>query len=123
MARLPSELKKKYRSRLRRKRLIRSRVIGTMERPRLSVKVSIRHIYVQVIDDMNGRTICAVSTVTKDTKNTQKNVKSAYKIGEDTALLAKKENIKKVVFDRNGRLYHGRVKAVADGARKAGLQF
>ena len=87
------------------------------------MKVSTRHIYVQVIDDMNGRTICAVSTVTKDTKNTQKNVKSAYKIGEDTALLAKKKNIKKVVFDRNGRLYHGRVKAVADGARKAGLQF
>ena len=104
---------------------IRKRMVGTPERPRLNVYRSLNHIYVQVIDDLHGKTLVSASTVegAKASKRTGGNVASAKEIGKRIAERAKEKGIAKVVFDRGGYQYHGRVKAVADGARKGGLEF
>ena len=103
---------------------IRKRLRGTTERPRLAVFRSIAHIYAQVIDDAKGVTVVAASTNEKGSKNEKGgNVASAKEIGRRVAERAKEKGIKQVVFDRGGYLYHGRVKALADAAREAGLEF
>ena len=104
---------------------IRKKVIGTPERPRLNVYRSLNHIYVQVIDDLKGETLVAASTAEgkKGERVTGGNVASAKTVGKKVAELAKQKGITKVVFDRGGYIYHGRIKAVADAAREAGLQF
>ena len=106
--------------RLRSKRKIRARLSGTSERPRLSVFRSNRFIYAQVIDDMKGITLASASDAT-DTKG--KKTERAALVGTRVAESAKKQGVTKVVFDRNGRKYIGRVKALADAARTAGLEF
>ena len=113
-------------SRIKRKKRIRKRVIGTSERPRLCVFRSARHIYAQVIDDTRGHTLSAASTVEKTLKKRSEKggkIAAANQIGKMIAERAIKQGIKKVVFDRNGFLYHGRLKAVSDGAREGGLEF
>ena len=108
---------------------IRKRMTGTSEKPRLSVFRSVSHIYVQVIDDMNGQTIASASTVDPKVKGTMPagvgggNIKGAELIGKTIAERLKEKGITKVVFDRNGFLYHGRVRAIAEAARAAGLEF
>ncbi|MFY9842894.1 MAG: 50S ribosomal protein L18 [Terriglobales bacterium] len=104
---------------------IRKKVMGTEERPRLNVYRSLNHIYVQLIDDLKGVTLAAASTADdrKDARVTGGNVASAKMVGKKIAELAKQKGYTKVVFDRGGYIYHGRVKAVADAAREAGLQF
>ena len=101
---------------------IREKMSGTTERPRLNVYRSLNHIYAQVIDDSNGTTIVSASTVQAKVK-TGGNVAAAKEVGKLVAERAKEKGIKKVVFDRGGYLYHGRVKALADAAREAGLEF
>jgi len=101
---------------------IRRRLTGTAERPRLNVYRSLNHIYVQVIDDSQGVTLVSASTVASKAK-TGGNVAAAREIGKLVAERAKEKGISKVVFDRGGYLYHGRVKALAEAAREAGLEF
>ncbi|HEY6446572.1 MAG TPA: 50S ribosomal protein L18 [Acidobacteriaceae bacterium] len=101
---------------------IRRRMTGTAERPRLNVYRSLNHIYVQVIDDSQGVTLVSASTVASKAK-TGGNVAAAKEIGKLIAERAKEKGISKVVFDRGGYLYHGRIKALADAAREAGLEF
>ena len=114
----------KTHQRLRRKRGIRKRILGVPARPRLSVFRSAKHNYAQVIDDLTGRTIVAASTVEKGAKvDKGGNCQAAVAVGTHVAERAMTEGIKAVVFDRNGFRYHGRIKALADAARKAGLQF
>jgi large subunit ribosomal protein L18 len=105
---------------------VRTRVEGTSERPRLCVYRSIAHIYAQVIDDRAGRTLASASSADKETKKSLKgggNIASAKVVGKIIAERAKAAGVGKVVFDRGGYKYHGRVKALADAAREAGLQF
>jgi large subunit ribosomal protein L18 len=105
---------------------VRTRVSGTSERPRLCVYRSVGHIYTQVIDDSTGTTLASASSVDKETKKGLKgggNIASAKVIGKAIADRAKAAGVSKVVFDRGGYKYHGRVKALADAAREAGLQF
>jgi large subunit ribosomal protein L18 len=101
---------------------IRRKLDGTGERPRLNVYRSLNHIYVQVIDDEKGETLVSASTMALKVK-TGGNIAAAKEVGKAVAELAVKQGIKKVVFDRGGYLYHGRVKALADAAREAGLEF
>jgi large subunit ribosomal protein L18 len=108
--------------RLRVHKRIRSRVSGTAERPRLAVFRSVKHIYAQVIDDTKGHTVVAAGSSEKDSKNGG-NVIGAKEIGKLVAERAKDKGIKAVVFDRGGYQYHGRVKALAEAAREAGLEF
>ena len=108
--------------RLRIHKRIRSRVNGTEQRPRLAVFRSVKHIYAQVIDDAKGHTVVAASSVEKAGANGG-NVAGAKSVGKLVAQRAKDKGIKAVVFDRGGYLYHGRVKALADAAREAGLEF
>jgi large subunit ribosomal protein L18 len=111
------------------KHRIRKRVLGTLERPRLTVFRSVSHIYVQVVDDTAGATIAAASTVEPALKGALpkeargSNVAGAKAVGKTIAERLIEKGVKKVVFDRNGFLYHGRIKAVADAAREAGLEF
>jgi large subunit ribosomal protein L18 len=110
--------------RIRIHRRIRQRVAGTEVRPRLAVFRSLNHIYAQVIDDGKGHTVVAASSAEKDAKiGTGGNVAGAKAVGKLIAERAKEKGIDKVVFDRGGYLYHGRVKALADAAREAGLEF
>ena len=104
---------------------IRQKMAGTAERPRLNVYRSLNHIYLQLIDDANGVTLASASTVTKksEEKKTGGNVAAAAAVGKLIAERGKEKGVSKVVFDRGGYLYHGRVKAVADAAREAGLEF
>jgi large subunit ribosomal protein L18 len=103
---------------------IRAKVHGTAERPRLNVYRSVNHIYAQLVDDMSGITLVSASTSEKGAKKpTGGNVASAKEVGKRIAERAKEKGINKVVFDRGGYLYHGRIKALADAAREAGLQF
>ena len=102
---------------------IRKRLAGSTERPRLSIYRSTNHIYVQIIDDLAGKTLVAASTVEGKGTKTGGNLASAKEVGKSVAEKAKAKGITKVVFDRGGYLYHGRVKALADAAREAGLQF
>jgi large subunit ribosomal protein L18 len=101
---------------------IREKLSGTAERPRLNVFRSLNHIYAQVIDDQKGVTIASASTLAMKAK-TGGNVAAAKEIGKEIAERAKEKGVKKVVFDRGGFLYHGRIKALADAAREAGLEF
>jgi large subunit ribosomal protein L18 len=101
---------------------IRRKLAGTGERPRLNVYRSLGHIYAQVIDDQKGETLVSASTLALKVK-TGGNVAAAREVGKAVADLAVKQGIKKVVFDRGGYLYHGRIKALADAAREAGLEF
>jgi large subunit ribosomal protein L18 len=102
---------------------IRRKVTGTAERPRLAVHYSNQHIYAQVIDDSAGKTLVSASTMDKSFEKASSNVESAQKVGQLLAERAKGSNISAVVFDRGGHLYHGKVKALAEAAREAGLQF
>lgn len=109
-------------SRLNRHQRIRSKLHGTPERPRLSVFRSNTNIYAQIIDDINGVTLASASSL-KDVKKGANNVEGAKLVGKLIAERAKDKKITSVVFDRSGYLYHGRVKALADAAREAGLEF
>lgn len=109
-------------ARQRRQTRVRRRVRGSAQRPRLCVFRSNRHIYAQVISDDTGQTLAAASTLAFESEKTGNKV-AARKVGERIAQLCQERNIAEVVFDRNGFLYHGRVKEVADGARAAGLKF
>ena len=119
--------KTKNQNRKRLKAHIRMRVSGTSERPRFTVFRSLRHVYAQIIDDASGKTLVAVSDLSKDLKADLHDAKGqaavGRKVGQFAAKKALEKNITKVVFDRNGYLYHGVVKAAADGAREAGLKF
>jgi large subunit ribosomal protein L18 len=99
---------------------IRAKLSGTAERPRLNVYRSLNHIYAQVIDDQAGQTLVSASTIKMKTGG---NIAAAKEIGKAVAEKAVEKGIKKVVFDRGGYLYHGRIKALADAAREAGLEF
>jgi len=118
---------KKAHKREKKKIRIRKKITGTAERPRLTVYRSSTHGYTQIVDDATGKTLLSVSTNSKDIREEFKALKSPverYKhLGSLTAKRAIEKNITTVVFDRNGYLYHGRVKALADGAREAGLKF
>ncbi len=110
----------KRRARLRRHRRVRKNVFGTQERPRLAVYRSNRHIYAQLVDDLTARTMAAASDL--DSGKGDKTAR-AKEVGKAIAERAKAAGVERVVFDRGGRLYHGRVRAVAEGAREAGLQI
>lgn len=117
---------KKLTGRERRKFRIRNKISGVPERPRLTVFRSARHIYAQVVDDAGGRTLAAASTMSPDLKGSVgegDKTEAAKKVGALVAKICLEKKIEKVVFDRNGYLYHGRVKALAEAAREAGLQF
>ena len=116
----------KNEERLRRHARVRKKINGTADIPRLSVYRSLNHIYVQIIDDVKGVTLCSASTMEKEVKGAVKDMNktdAAKTVGKKVAERAKKKGIKAVVFDRGGYLYTGRVQAVADGAREAGLEF
>lgn len=117
----------KQEKRDRRRMRIRKRVTGTAQRPRLCVAKSLKHIYVQVIDDEAGRTVAAVTTNTKANKASGRksfaNITSGTTLGREVAELVKKAGVETVVFDRSGYPYHGIVKSVAEAAREAGLKF
>ena len=114
-------------SREKRKRRVRRKVVGTSERPRLSVFRSAKNIYAQIIDDTSFNTLVQVSTISKDVRDQLKgksgNKEGASMIGKLIAQRAQEKGITKVVFDRNGFLYHGRVKSLAEAAREGGLEF
>ena len=121
---MPSATLLKKTRRARRKIGLRKRINGTPERPRLTVFRSLKHIYAQVIDDVSGRTLASASDQAgKGGKTVKAKTGSAKSVGTTLAERAKKAGVTKVVFDRNGYIYHGRVKALADGAREGGLQF
>lgn len=109
--------------RMRRHKRVRGKISGTPERPRLNVFRSSSNIYAQIIDDVNGVTLCAYSTLDKGFKGNGGNAEAAKTVGEEIAKLAKAKGVETVVFDRGGYLYHGRVQALAEGAREGGLQF
>jgi len=117
----------KLEGRVKRHKRIRRKIVGTKDRPRLSVRRSTNHLYTQIIDDVAGRTIVHLSTVSKEMKDKTSrnggNVKGAVFLGTALAEKCKKEGVTKVVFDRAGYLYHGRIKALAEAARKGGLSF
>lgn len=119
-------LNKKKQARLKRKKSIRKKIAGTPQRPRLSVFRSSKHIYVQIIDDVAGHTLLSASTVEKEAtaqSELKGKIEKAVFIGKMVAQRAVEKGIRQVIFDRNGFLYHGRIKAVSDGAREAGLIF
>lgn len=119
-------MKVKELSRKRRHIRIRKKVSGTGSRPRLCVYKSLNHIYAQIIDDVKGQTVVSASTLDRDLKEDKGhkgNVASAKKVGQMLASKASRIGIKEVVFDRGGYKYHGRIKALADGARESGLEF
>lgn len=113
-------------ARLKRKKRVRSNLKGTLERPRLNVFRSLKHIYAQAIADTTGKTLVSASTMSPELKGNFRypgNVEAAKKVGELIAKKCLEKGIQKVVFDRNGYLYHGRVKALAEAARTSGLIF
>lgn len=113
----------KRRKQLKRKIHIRKRISGTPDRPRLSVFRSNNHMYVQAIDDVNGVTLASASNVEAQFKDLKNSVENAAKIGQALGERLAAKKIENAVFDRNGYLYHGIVKGIADGARKSGLKF
>ena len=123
------KIKTKEDRRDRIKHRLRKRIRGSEQRPRLTVYRSVSHIYVQVVDDMTGRTIASASSVEPSLKGTFAkqakggNVAGAQAVGKSIAQRLIDKGVKRIVFDRNGFLYHGRIKAVADAAREAGLEF
>lgn len=104
---------------------IRKKIFGTPERPRLRVFKSSKHIYAQIIDDMSGHTLVSMSTLQKDisSEELKGKMQKAKRVGMQLAALAKEKGINKIVFDRGGYLYHGRVKSLSEGAREGGLDF
>jgi large subunit ribosomal protein L18 len=113
-------------ARQRRKKRVRKRIFGTPERPRLSVFKSAKHIYAQIIDDVHSQTLVSASTLDPEIRESIKyggNIEAAKRVGALVGKRALEKGIKTVVFDRNGFLYHGRVKALADSAREVGLKF
>ena len=110
-------------ARLKRHRRVRAKISGTPERPRLNVFRSTKHIYAQIIDDVNGVTLAAASSMSMGFEGDGGNIEGAKKVGEMIAKAALEKGISEVVFDRGGYLYHGRVKELADGARENGLKF
>ena len=113
----------KRKKRLKRKKSIRKKISGTADRPRMSVFKSNKHMYVQIINDLAGQTITSASNLEKDNRGLGKSVADAAKLGEIIGARLKEKKVKQVVFDRNGYPFHGIVKAIADGARKAGIEF
>ena len=113
----------KNKLRLKRHLRVRNHLAGTAERPRLNVFRSLAHIYAQVIDDDNGVTLVAASSLDKDFKGNGGNIEAAKAVGKAIAKKALDKGISEVVFDRGGYIYHGRVKALADAAREGGLKF
>ena len=111
----------------KKKSSIRKKVFGTPGRPRLTIYRSAKHIYAQIIDDTTGKTLVSASTISKGLREQLKSITKALDVcklvGKEAAKLALEQKIQQVVYDRNGYLYHGRVKAVADGAREGGLKF
>ncbi len=120
-------VKHSFENRKRLKFHIRMRVKGTTERPRFTVYRSGRHMYAQIVDDSTGKTVVSVSSLSKDHKDAFRELKGhlaiSKRVGELAAKMAVEKKIKEVVFDRNGYLYHGAVKALADAAREGGLKF
>jgi large subunit ribosomal protein L18 len=117
---------RKQLARSKRKKRVRSRVIGTSERPRLNVFRSLKHIYAQAIEDTTGKTLASASSLSSELKGSLRypgNVEAAKKVGELIAKKCLEKGIQKVVFDRSGYLYHGRIKALAEAARSSGLIF
>lgn len=117
------KLNEKNRRRLHRKVHIRKSVHGTAERPRMTVTRSNKNLFVQVINDDDGRTLASISTLEKEFAALKPTTEGAAKLGEALGARLKDRNITTIVFDRNGYLYHGVVKALADGTRSAGIQF
>ncbi|WP_438435306.1 50S ribosomal protein L18 [Gorillibacterium sp. sgz500922] len=115
----------KNEARLKRHLRVRKKIQGTVERPRLSIYRSSKHMYAQIIDDVNGKTLAAASTQDKELQNVANggNIEAAVQVGNLIAKRAKEQGVEKVVFDRGGYLYHGRIKALADAAREGGLEF
>jgi len=112
--------------RLKRRKRVRGKISGTEERPRLTVSKSLKHIYAQVIDDEKMVTLASASTLAKDIVGELSDINktdAAAKVGELVAKISLDKGIKRVAFDRNGYRFHGRIKALADGARKGGLEF
>jgi large subunit ribosomal protein L18 len=110
----------------RRRQRVRKKILGTDQRPRVCVFKSKKHIYAQVISDERGMTLASISTLSKDLADKVekiKGVEAAKQVGVSLAKVCKEKNITRIVFDRNGFLFHGRVKAIADGAREGGLEF
>lgn len=121
-----TEIRHKRAALLRRKRHVRRNVVGTPDRPRLSVYRSVRHIYAQVIDDLSGKTLASASTLSKEVReevSATGNRAAAARVGALLAERAKEAGVQAVCFDRGGRKFHGRVKALAEAAREAGLRF
>ena len=116
---------KRHKARAKRKLAIRGKIFGTSEMPRLAVFRSLKNISAQIIDDTTGTTLVSFSTISKDLKvdKSKKKTEQSFEVGQKLAEIALKKGIKKVCFDRAGYLFHGRVKALAAGARKAGLEF
>ena len=120
------KLKDREQERNRKKLRIKKRMVLSSERPRLCVYKSAKHIYAQIVDDLKGKVLAQASTLSKDLKAVLKsggNIEAAKKVGELLAKNAVKNKVEKVVFDRSGYIYHGRIKALADAARKGGLKF
>jgi len=117
------ELSDKLRKREQRRLHVRKTLSGTPEKPRMTVFKSNRYLYVQVIDDSAGATLASASTLEESLKEIKRNVEGAAKLGEEIGKRLKEKSVSTVVFDRNGYKYHGIVKAIADGARKAGIAF
>ena len=115
--------KKKALARLKIKRRVRGKLSGTSDRPRLSVFRSNKQIYAQIIDDSNGRTLASASSLTKEGAKSQPKLEQASAVGAMIAEQAKSAGVSNVVFDRNGYLFHGRVKQLANAAREGGLKF
>ena len=109
--------------RVRRHKRVRNKISGTAECPRLCVYRSNTNLYVQIIDDVSGITLASASTLDKEVKTKASNIESAKEVGELVAKRAIKAGIKNVVFDRGGYIYHGKIKALAEAAREAGLEF
>jgi len=123
---IKDKLKERIRKRNKIKMRIRKKIIGTDERPRLVIFRSRKYIYAQIINDLKGETIVSASSLEKEIKgdkNTAKNIEISKAVGKLIAERALEKGIKSVVFDRNGYIYHGKIKAVADGAREQGLKF
>jgi len=113
----------KDRKRLKRKIRIRKKISGTSERPRMTITRSNRRLSVQIIDDTKGHTLASASTLEKELRDIKATIAGAQQLGEIVGKRLLEKDIKSVVFDRNGYLYHGIVKALADGTRKAGIEF
>ena len=123
---MSGRLNPRQEARLKRKKRIRKKISGSQERPRLSVFRSSKHIYAQVIDDLNGVTLVTASTMSPEIREQEKakgKIEDAKRVGKIIADKAKAQGITRVVFDRNGFMYHGRVRALAAAAREAGLEF